>query len=43
MGLGLFLAQTFAELCAGALEIDSVEHEGTRVSLTLPLSSGEGA
>jgi two-component system sensor histidine kinase RegB len=40
MGLGLFLAQSFAELCRGALEIDSVEHEGTRVSLTLPLAAG---
>jgi two-component system sensor histidine kinase RegB len=43
MGLGLFLAQSFAELCRGALEIDSVEHGGTRVSLTLPLSAGGAA
>jgi two-component system sensor histidine kinase RegB len=41
MGLGLFLAQSFAELCSGSLEIESVEHQGTRVFLTLPLG-GEG-
>jgi two-component system sensor histidine kinase RegB len=36
MGLGLFLAQSFAELCAGTLEINSIEDEGTQVHLTLP-------
>jgi two-component system sensor histidine kinase RegB len=37
MGLGLFLAQTFAELCSGALEIGPGEDRGTRVALSLPL------
>jgi two-component system sensor histidine kinase RegB len=37
MGLGLFLAQTFAELCSGALEIVPAEDRGTRVALSLPL------
>lgn len=36
MGLGLFLAQSYAELCAGRLEIDSTEGQGTCVSLVLP-------
>jgi two-component system sensor histidine kinase RegB len=42
MGLGLFLAQSFAELCAGRLEITSVEDEGTEVSLTLPSAESRG-
>ncbi|AKQ63760.1 Sensor histidine kinase PrrB (RegB) [Myxococcus hansupus] len=37
MGLGLFLAQTYAELCGGRLELDSEEGRGTRVLLELPL------
>ena len=38
MGLGLFLALSFAELCGGELEIESVEHQGTRVCLRVPRS-----
>nr|WP_253816939.1 ATP-binding protein [Myxococcus xanthus] len=37
MGLGLFLTQTYAELCGGRLELDSEEGQGTRVTLELPL------
>jgi two-component system sensor histidine kinase RegB len=40
MGLGLFLAQSFAELCSGALEIGPAGRRGTRVSLSLPLAGG---
>ncbi|MFP2929393.1 ATP-binding protein [Pyxidicoccus sp. 3LG] len=36
MGLGLFLAQTYAELCGGRLELASEEGRGTRVTLELP-------
>jgi two-component system sensor histidine kinase RegB len=42
MGLGLFLAQSFAELCAGKLEISSVEGTGTEVTLTLPSAESRG-
>ncbi|WP_426757251.1 ATP-binding protein [Myxococcus sp. Y35] len=37
MGLGLFLTQTYAELCGGRLELSSEEGHGTRVTLELPL------
>jgi two-component system sensor histidine kinase RegB len=40
MGLGLFLAQSFAELCSGELEIGPAEPRGTRVALALPLFVG---
>ncbi|WP_223756286.1 ATP-binding protein [Myxococcus sp. RHSTA-1-4] len=36
MGLGLFLSQTYAELCGGRLELVSEEGRGTRVTLELP-------
>nr|WP_217911130.1 ATP-binding protein [Myxococcus sp. AM011] len=36
MGLGLFLGQTFAELCGGRLELSSEEGRGTRATLELP-------
>ncbi|MFP2903769.1 ATP-binding protein [Pyxidicoccus sp. 3LFB2] len=36
MGLGLFLSQTYAELCGGSLELASEEGQGTRVTLELP-------
>ncbi|QSQ27990.1 HAMP domain-containing histidine kinase [Pyxidicoccus parkwayensis] len=36
MGLGLFLSQTYAELCGGRLELASEEGRGTRVTLELP-------
>ena len=36
MGLGLFLTQTYAELCGGRLELASEEGRGTRVTLELP-------
>ncbi|NTX01493.1 MULTISPECIES: ATP-binding protein [unclassified Myxococcus] len=36
MGLGLFLGQTFAELCGGRLELSSEEGKGTRATLDLP-------
>ncbi|WP_240360644.1 ATP-binding protein [Pyxidicoccus caerfyrddinensis] len=36
MGLGLFLSQTYAELCGGRLELTSEEGRGTRVTLELP-------
>nr|BDT35972.1 ATP-binding protein [Myxococcus sp. MH1] len=36
MGLGLFLGQTFAELCGGRLELDTEEGRGTRATLVLP-------
>lgn len=36
MGLGVFLAQSFAELCAGTLEIASTSGQGTLATLTLP-------
>jgi two-component system sensor histidine kinase RegB len=36
MGLGLFLSQTYAELCGGRLELASEEGQGTRVTLELP-------
>lgn len=36
MGLGLFLSQTYAELCGGRLELASEEGKGTRVTLELP-------
>ncbi|MCP3140611.1 ATP-binding protein [Pyxidicoccus xibeiensis] len=36
MGLGLFLTQTYAELCGGRLELASEEGKGTRVTLELP-------
>jgi two-component system sensor histidine kinase RegB len=36
MGLGLFLSQTFAELCGGKLELASEPGQGTRVTLELP-------
>jgi two-component system sensor histidine kinase RegB len=42
MGLGLFLAQSFAELCSGELEIKPSELRGTRVSLNLPLFEAHG-
>ncbi|ATB50313.1 histidine kinase [Corallococcus macrosporus DSM 14697] len=37
MGLGLFLTQTYAELCGGRLELSSEEGQGTRATLELPL------
>jgi two-component system sensor histidine kinase RegB len=40
MGLGLFLAQSFATLCSGELEIGPAGGRGTRVSLKLPLCEG---
>ena len=36
MGLGLFLARTFAERCGGRLDFDSDEGTGTRVTVELP-------
>jgi two-component system sensor histidine kinase RegB len=36
LGLGLFLAFTFAEACSGRLDIESSEGVGTRVQLELP-------
>lgn len=38
MGLGLFLARSFAERCGGQLVFSSVEGEGTRVTLELPIT-----
>ncbi|WP_342374812.1 ATP-binding protein [Myxococcus stipitatus] len=40
MGLGLFLGQTFAELCGGRLELASEEGLGTRATLELPCRKG---
>ena len=37
MGLGLVIAKRMAELHGGALHLGSVEGEGTRVTITLPL------
>jgi two-component system, sensor histidine kinase RegB len=36
MGLGVFLARTFAERCGGSLHLESVEGVGTKVTMTLP-------
>lgn len=36
MGLGVFLARTFAERCGGRLELYSRPGEGTRVTIELP-------
>lgn len=38
MGLGLFLARTFAEQLGGSLEVDSAPGRGTRVALAWPRS-----
>ena len=42
MGLGLFLAQTFADRWGGCLSITSALGHGTRVVLELPLGSASG-
>jgi signal transduction histidine kinase len=39
LGVGLYLARRFAELCNGFLSIESKEGAGTRTSLVLPLAS----
>jgi len=39
MGLGLFLAQSFATLCSGTLSIDSEVDNGTTVCLSLPMEA----
>jgi signal transduction histidine kinase len=39
LGVGLYLAHRFAELCHGALRIESEEGKGTRSSLVLPLAA----
>jgi signal transduction histidine kinase len=39
LGVGLYLARRFAELCHGALRIESREGIGTRSILSLPLAS----
>jgi signal transduction histidine kinase len=38
LGVGLYLARAFAELCHGRLRIESAEGEGTRAELVLPLA-----
>jgi signal transduction histidine kinase len=39
MGLGVFLARTFAEQCGGNLTFESAEGHGTRAILHLPIGS----
>ena len=40
MGLGLFLARSFAERLGGSLELDSTPGRGTAATLTLPRGAG---
>jgi len=42
MGLGVFLAKTFAEQCGGSLVFESEEGKGTRAVLRLPLEQVRG-
>lgn len=42
MGLGLFLARTFAERCGGSFDIRSVKGRGTVATMTLPRSTSQG-
>jgi two-component system, sensor histidine kinase RegB len=42
MGLGVFLARTFAEQCGGSLVFESPEGKGTRAVLRLPLIPASG-
>jgi two-component system sensor histidine kinase RegB len=42
MGLGVFLARTFAEQCGGSLVFESEEGNGTRALLELPLALNRG-
>ena len=42
MGLGLFLARSVVGRLGGTLVIDSVEGQGTVVTVTLPLSESGG-
>jgi len=40
LGLGLFLARTYAESLGGTLEVDSTAGLGTKATLALPLGTG---
>ena len=42
MGLGVFLARTFAEQCGGSLTFESTEGKGTRAVLRLPFVPASG-
>lgn len=39
-GIGLFLVQSIVDRVEGSLYIDSKEHEGTTISITLPMTRG---
>lgn len=42
LGVGLYLASRFAELCHGRLEVESAEGKGTTCRLVLPSYGGNG-